>query len=159
MWWLTVMQVDLDAAVFVQPMTFYSCKIVRDITSSQSNSGLFLILSVLKNEHRTDLNPLELVHLARTCVRGATTTVCRLTWIWQSSKTKMERDLSPDYEEGYFANTLWVFLHFDVTLLCSVSLCIVWNVNVNFCVHINECLLTEKIFIYFDLLQLICFIV
>jgi len=62
----------------------------------------------------------------------ATLTVCKLTW------------------------TLWFFCIFtcSTTLLCIFVK--VWNVNVRFCVRINEWLLTENI--YFDLLRLICFI-
>ena len=50
------------------------------------------------------------------------------------------------------------FLHFDVnTTLRSVSVK-VRNINVDFCVHIKECLLTENTNIV-DLLQLKCSVV
>ena len=54
----------------------------------------------------TRLEPFKLFslgHLARICVWGATWTVCKVTWTWESNTTKMKRDRWPIYKEGHFA--------------------------------------------------------
>jgi len=63
---------------------------------------LFLISPVLKNR----LKPFTLFslgHLKRTCVWGATWTVCKLSWTWESSRQKWNEIDEQTNKQGYFA--------------------------------------------------------
>jgi len=48
---------------------------------------------------------------------------------------------------GNRLNTLWLFCILTCSMTLLSILVKVWNVSVNFCVHINECLLTENIYL------------
>jgi len=90
-------------------MTLCSCQMVRHhIEPRQLRiflETLFLIWSLLKmGTTFTRLEPFRLFSLGRlaiTCVWRVMSTVCKLTWTWESYKTNMELDRRPYYKEGH----------------------------------------------------------
>jgi len=80
------------------------------------------------------------------CRRKRSLQICMPDWSWDYSSEPIQRH---GWAQSVSCCRLWTTKHLSRSKSCSTTLLTilvkVWNVSVNFCMHINECLLTENI--------------